>query len=492
MAPGLGAQGPSPEQGKPLYERYCLACHGETGRGDGPAAVYLYPQPRDFTRGLFKVRTTPSGSLPTDRDLMDTIARGMPGSAMPGFAQIPMHDRHALVNYLKTFVEAYQYRKPELPVRVGVPAPKTAASLKLGQEMYRKMECFKCHGETGMGDGPSAAELKDDWDIPIQVRDFTDGTYKGGPADGDLYLRFTTGMTGTPMPAYSDDKMSAAERWALVHYVQSLRRPDRPVITPPVGGSVRVARVNTPMPLDPLAVEWKQAAAVDLPMNPLWQRPATVSHIVLRALYNDKEIAFLLEWKDPLLDSGAVRTEEFRDAVALQFALPSDQPLTFIGMGHQQGAANLWQWKSDWQAQLAAAPAYPNAHNDFYPFGTGFLAGRDAGNSLSAEKRSTPVENLAAIGFGTLATQPAQTVEGRGVWNDGRWRVVFKRPLQGAGQNDVSFAPGATIPFAVACWDGAQGDRDGQKMISTWYQLRLAPAAATRKTASASASRRTP
>lgn len=469
------AQLPSPETGRPLYELHCLQCHGDKGLGDGAAAVFLYPKPRDFTRGLFKIRTTPSGSLPTDQDLFDTITRGMPGSAMPSFSQLAAQERWALVSFLKTLVEAYQYRQPERPVRVAPPAPKTPATLALGKQMYRKMECFKCHGETGRGDGPSAADLTDDWAIPIKVRDFTDGTYKGGPTDRDLYLRFTTGMTGSPMPAASDDKMTAAERWALVHYVQSLRRPDRPLIVPPANGVVTAARAAGALPADPFDAAWQQATPADIPMNPLWQRPDTVSHMTLRALHDDNEIAFLLEWRDPHPDAGVSKTEEFRDAAAIQFGLAGEGSLTFLGMGHQQGATNIWHWKSDWQAELAqAAVAYPATHSDFYPFGDGFLSGRMANNTFAAAVRHSPVENLAAIGFGTLTPQPDQTVQGQGLWNDGRWHVVLRRGLKAPGKNDVTFAPGATAPFALAAWDGSQGDRDGRKMVSYWYQLTLA------------------
>jgi DMSO reductase family type II enzyme heme b subunit len=472
---------PPAEKGKPLYELHCSQCHGDRGLGDGPAAVYLYPKPRDFTRGLFKIRTTPSGSLPTDQDLYDTIGRGMPGSAMPGFSQLTPQDRWALVSYLKTLVEAYQYRAPEPAVRVGIAPPKTAATLALGKEMYRKMECFKCHGEAGEGDGPSAAELKDDWGIPIQVRDFTDGTYKGGPADRDLYLRFTTGMTGSPMPAYSGDKMTAADRWALVQFVQSLRRPDRTPIVPPANGVVTAAHVSGALPAEAMDARWKQAAGADLPMNPLWQRKQSVSHVTLRALHNSNEIAFLLEWPDSRPGAASGRTEEFGDAVALQFGLRGEKAQTFLGMGHQLGATNIWHWKSDWQAQLAAtALPYPATHSDHYPFGQGFLSGRMANNAFSAATRLSPVENLAAIGFGTLTPQPEQLVQGHGVWSDGKWHVVLRRDTMGTGKNEVTFAPGAAVPFAVATWDGAQGDRNGRKMVTYWYLLKLESKPATR------------
>lgn len=480
-APARRATLPPPEKGKPLYALHCLQCHGERGLGDGPAAIYLYPKPRDFTRGLFKIRTTPSGSLPTDQDLYDTIGRGMPGSAMPGFSQLTSQDRWALVSYLKTLVEAYQYRQPEPPVRMG-PAPrKTAATLALGKEMYQKMECSQCHGETGQGDGPAAAALTDDWEIPIKVRDLTDGTYKGGPTDRDLYLRFTTGMTGSPMPAYSNDKMTAAERWALVQFVQSLRRPDRPLVVPPANGVVLAGFTTGALPSDPMDAAWKRATPADLPMNPLWERTEALSHVTLRALHNDSEIAFLLEWRDPHPNASFDKTEEFRDAIAIQFGLGGEKALTFLGMGHPQGATNIWHWKSDWQAQLTrAANPYPATHSDHYPFGEGFLSGRMANNASSAAGHQSPVENLAAIGFGTLTPQPEQVVQGQGMWSDGKWHVVLRRGLRGTGKNDVSFAPTAVVPFAVALWDGAQGDRNGRKMVSYWYRLRLESQSAKR------------
>jgi hypothetical protein len=72
-----------------VYETACAWCHGADGRGDGPAgaaalAAYGAPRPRDFTRGRFKLRSTPSGVLPTDADLLRTIERGIPG-IMPSF-----------------------------------------------------------------------------------------------------------------------------------------------------------------------------------------------------------------------------------------------------------------------------------------------------------------------------------------------------------------------------------------------------------------------
>lgn len=70
------------ELGKNTYKKYCSACHGEEGHGDGPLARSMLPKPRDFTRGAYKFRTTPSGSLPTDNDIYRTISFGVPNSTM--------------------------------------------------------------------------------------------------------------------------------------------------------------------------------------------------------------------------------------------------------------------------------------------------------------------------------------------------------------------------------------------------------------------------
>jgi len=74
-----------PAAGKKLYQRWCTQCHGDEGKGDGPAAEFVYPRPRDFTLALFKVRSTPSGQLPTDHDLFKVISEGLPGTSMPAW-----------------------------------------------------------------------------------------------------------------------------------------------------------------------------------------------------------------------------------------------------------------------------------------------------------------------------------------------------------------------------------------------------------------------
>jgi hypothetical protein len=48
----------------------------------------LKPRPRDFTTGGYKIRTTETGSVPTDDDLVRTVRQGLYGTAMPGWDRI--------------------------------------------------------------------------------------------------------------------------------------------------------------------------------------------------------------------------------------------------------------------------------------------------------------------------------------------------------------------------------------------------------------------
>ena len=106
------------EQGKTIYFRRCSFCHGLLGDGNGPAADYLDPRPRDFTLGTFKFRTTQSGELPTDEDMFRTVSRGLSGTGMQAFDSdlikngLSEQERWAVIFYIKTFVP--EFEDPEL------------------------------------------------------------------------------------------------------------------------------------------------------------------------------------------------------------------------------------------------------------------------------------------------------------------------------------------------------------------------------------------
>jgi cytochrome c oxidase cbb3-type subunit I/II len=209
------------ELGKEVFEAHCVGCHGERGDGAGPAATFLWPLPRDFTAGVFKFRTTPSGTLPTDGDLVRTITRGVRWTAMPTWHEVTEKERLAVVAYLKTLSKRWKDDAPEAPLVMPPPPRATPELLVEGKALYQRAKCAECHGETGTGDGPSATTLKDDFDRPIQPADFTRGELKGGATVADVYRTMTTGLDGTPMPSFAD-AMTDAERWAISYYVLSL------------------------------------------------------------------------------------------------------------------------------------------------------------------------------------------------------------------------------------------------------------------------------
>jgi mono/diheme cytochrome c family protein len=211
-------------RGKTVYDARCLECHGSSGRGDGPAAAMLNPRPRDFTSGRYKIRSTETGSVPTDDDLIRTIRRGMFGTAMPGWdTLLPDEDLRAVVDYVKSMSPRFAAEPPE-PVALSKPVPASPESATRGAAVYEQLQCAKCHGTDGRGTGATATSFEDDWGDPMRAADLTEPwTFRGGPEAADIYMRFRAGISGTPMPSYRDST-SDREMWDLANYVVSLRR----------------------------------------------------------------------------------------------------------------------------------------------------------------------------------------------------------------------------------------------------------------------------
>lgn len=215
---------PAPSRGKAVYDKHCVECHGAEGKGDGPAAMTLMPHPRDFTLGRYKIRSTESGSLPTDADLMRTVKVGLPGTAMPGWDKLlPDGDIVAVVQYIKSLSPRFAAEQPE-PIVASTPATVSSESHTRGAAVYAKLQCAKCHGEDGRGTGAAATSFMDDWGFPMRAANLSEPwTFRGGPATADIYMRFRAGMSGTPMPSYKDTA-SEGEMWDLANYVSSMRR----------------------------------------------------------------------------------------------------------------------------------------------------------------------------------------------------------------------------------------------------------------------------
>jgi cytochrome c oxidase cbb3-type subunit 2 len=244
--------------GKSVYERRCLGCHGVKGDGNGAATAFMQKdRPRNFTLGVFKFRLTPSGSLPDDGDLLRTITRGVRGTAMPAWHELPQKDSLAVIQYIKYELAADRSdpKKPYLyfveepakaPIFIGQPPKPSTELVSRGKEVWQSAKCWECHGQEGKGDGEKAAGLKDDLKHPIPPANLTTGQFKSGPTVTDIFRTMSTGLSGTPMPSFSDS-LSAEDRWALSYFVLSLSAFKDPL----TGETVRLSQADRAAINDP-------------------------------------------------------------------------------------------------------------------------------------------------------------------------------------------------------------------------------------------------
>jgi cytochrome c oxidase cbb3-type subunit 2 len=219
------------DSGKQLFYRYCWGCHGFRGDGNGenwlPPSSWLGPylniQPRDFVAATFKCRSTLTGTLPTDQDLYNSLVRGFVNSAMPSWITLTDQNRADLIAFIKTFSARWKNEKSGDPIKVPPETKLTVESIKQGQQLFQKLECWKCHGQEGRGDGPSASTLTDSNDQPIRPYNFAVGSrFKCGVTNQDLYKIFITGLDGTPMPSFAD-VIKPEDAWDLVHFLRTLQ-----------------------------------------------------------------------------------------------------------------------------------------------------------------------------------------------------------------------------------------------------------------------------
>ncbi len=217
------------QTGREIFERVCAQCHGIKGDGTGESAQFMITKPRDYTRGIFKFRTTPEGSPPSDHDLFRTITTGFSQYGMPSFRHFSVQERWALVYYVKQLAQFNEaYREDPIPFPEDSVDPEDLGqisdSIARGKLVYEKIECFQCHGEQGRGDGPSADTLTDAWGNKTYPLDITRGKtfFKGGGRPRDIVRILALGIDGTPMPSFADIFESPEEAWDLARYVADL------------------------------------------------------------------------------------------------------------------------------------------------------------------------------------------------------------------------------------------------------------------------------
>ncbi len=423
----------SPEDlaaGKLLYEDHCSQCHGEAGDGQGVMADLLHPRPRDFRRGIFKIRRTVQGELPTDQDLFRIISNGMPGTSMPAWAGLLSDPQiWQLVDYIKSFSADFEDFPAEQEFLLE--GKLEAASVERGAEVYEKAECAKCHGVAGRGNGPSAATLEDEWEFRIYPADLTQPwTFRGGGSVEDLYRTLTTGVNGTPMPSFSD-AWDAEDLWHLAHYVHSIGRE-------PAWGEIVRGTKTAAVPQDPNDPAWDQAPALDIRLvGQVIQEPRlfnpSVQTLSVQALFDGQELALLLTWDDRFENTGEDDKPSDRVSVLFPSQRMEEGKKPYFLMGDRRRPVDSWQWSAGGGTST-------------------FLArGMDA-----VKPRTSPVE--------------AQAVH-----RDGQYRVILRRRLAAGQDDEVDFSPGEMIPIAWNVWDGENGEDGKQRAISRWYYLLLEP-----------------
>jgi mono/diheme cytochrome c family protein len=494
-------------EGKRLYTIHCAMCHGENGDGTGLAGRFLYPRPRNFGEAKFRLASTANG-IPTDQDLLNIITRGMPGSAMFPFGHLPEGERQALAAYVRVltrsaFIQAVRQEseaqgqkvdlaelerdadevlKPGDPVAVPDPWPRAdAASVARGKATYLAKGCASCHGETGKGDG--VQEQKNNDGTPTAPRDFTRGIFKGGREQQHLYARIALGMPGTPMPG--SQGVPPEEIADQVNFILSMSTPDAQAQVEHRRHTVTARRVSGPLPEAIPESVWAAVPPARVVVSPLWWRNYAEPELAVRAVHDGRALAFRLSWRDDTRNDHIGKPEEFEDMAAVQlFAGPAEP---FLGMGAEGSQLDLWLWRSSWQRPPGAT--YESLLDD-YPFESAvyqgrvkagdrpppnFATARAAGNPHAHADAAQSASSLTAKGFGSTTFRPkaSQAVAARSDYKEGRWTVELRRPLAVGPDGGITLAPGGRGSVAFALWDGAARDRNGQKLVSVWHDLKL-------------------
>lgn len=182
------------------------------------AARQFKSPPRDLTKGRFKFRSTASGQVPTDADLIRTIVHGIPSTGMVPQDHLSDDEVEAAVAFIKSLSPRFAHGKPPRVLAIPAAPPVTPEAVARGAQVYVKGECAECHGQEGRGDGPSARDLS------VRPPDLTRRPFKGGPAAGDIVRTLLTGLDGTPMPSYYQ-VLEDDELWDLAYWLEARARP---------------------------------------------------------------------------------------------------------------------------------------------------------------------------------------------------------------------------------------------------------------------------
>lgn len=500
------------EAGKRVYFTKCVWCHGVEGAGDGPGADRLWPRPRNFNQGTFKIRHTASGELPLfdskkpipgQNDLFETVTHGLPGSAMPPWEGILTEEqRLQVLSFVTTqlvqdrsFTDKETETQTILQLAELKPKPATEESVKRGSELVVEKKCVECHGMEGRGDG-NAFNLKDDWGFSIQPADWRKcWNFRGSRQDpynvANIFRTFSTGVNGTPMPSFADNT-TVDERWDIANFVNSLCERDAEGNPLPIDPLTDKPKINFVIPSDKVEGEipddmeaeaWQKAPKRYVAMGgQITHKPRNfvnrIDDLWVRSLYNDEHIVYLIEWDDRTksVAEGELPWEPTEVNIDIQEQEPQTGEEGSIAYNQNKYAVyndavavqTAVKWK-DLPAPIK--PRYLFGTNEQFPVDIvkweangSIMAFLGTGWDQDFQERYDYEEELKVL---------------KGEWKNGRWYVMIQRPLGNEDDQDYDedtfFEVGQYIPTVFFAWDGHNGDAGRKMAVSAFYYTFLNP-----------------
>jgi mono/diheme cytochrome c family protein len=490
------------EAGKRVYFTKCVWCHGVDGAGDGPSADRLWPRPRNFNQGTFKIRHTASGELPLPlTDLFQTVTHGLPGSAMPSWEGILSEDqrRQVIAFVTSQLVKDRKFDDKEtetftvLQLDSLKPIPPSKESLEKGAQLVVDKKCIECHGVDGHGDG-NAFNLKDDWGFPIQPASWHKcWNFRGSRQDPydvkNIFRTFSTGVNGTPMPSFADNT-TIEERWHIANFVQSLCERDakgNPLEIDPLTDKpkitfvMRSGPIEGEIPADPENELWqKRERRIVALGGQITHKPRNfvnrLDDVWVKSIYNDKNIAFLFQWEDRSKSVAEGKRPFQPTAVNLdEYGIKEQPPKTGEpdSIAAKQNAYTVYndafafEFPVKWQEIpppekprfFWGDPKYPVDIVKWEADGS-LRAFAGTGWDQDFEERDDFAEKMKLL---------------KAEWKDGLWTLMIQRPLKGDYDEDTYFEMGKYIPTVFFAWDGHNGDIGRKLAVSAFYYTILEP-----------------
>lgn len=497
---------PTDEQiaaGQKVYFKKCVWCHGPEGAGDGPGALRLWPRPRNFNQGTFKVRTTASGELPTDEDLFLTVTNGLPGSAMPSWDGILSDEqRRNVIAFVKTkLVKERNFQDADEEFHVisfDGQVSSSPESIKRGEEVFlKKGKCVECHGQDGRGNGNLTQ--KDDWGFPIFPADLHKcWDFRGNRRDPynpkTVFREVSTGLNGTPMPSFID-LLSVQERWDVANFVINFcpktnngkaLKIDPLTMKPVINFVVTSQFTDGPLPTTVDDKKWSEQESHFIGLGgQITRKPQNfnrrIDSVWVKSIYNKDEIAILLEWDDrqeshaqggnlpPPMNVAdlTIPVAYYANKMVFEQVMPTVYPTDWKSFPQPviYNDAVAIQFPAEWEKLVS--PERP------------FFIDGDPKKAVDLWKWESNGKTVAYTGHGIDKVEPRgdSILKADGAtFKDGVWRVIIKRALTTSDKaNDVQFQAGKYIPIAFQAWDGDNGEAGGRKAVSAWYYLILQP-----------------